>query len=107
MLRLADSLALSRSQVEQMQAEERILLTRADTIYHALGSYLAALPRNFDPGDAAKRVNESNDAAWKLIYGEAPFIKSLLTSAQIRRLPNPLFNLITVPNFKGRFFGLF
>jgi hypothetical protein len=104
MLLFADSMALSRAQVEQIQAQEKNLLQRADSIYSRLGTELAALPPNYDLSAALKRATDANDAAWKMIYAESPFIKNLLTPGQIRRLPDPIREMVLDPDFKGRFF---
>lgn len=103
-LRFADSLALSRAQTEQIQAEQKVLLARADTLYAGLAAYLVALPKNYDAGDAVHHVSDVNDAAWKMIYAETPFLKQLLTPGQMRRLPPPIFAMVTTPDFRGRFF---
>jgi hypothetical protein len=105
MLRLSDSLALSRDQVEKMQARQKVMRTQADSVYGELAKYLFALPLDFAPKDAAKRVADAETGMWKLIYGESGFLKDLLTSGQVRLLPSPLFNMVTTPaNTNGRFF---
>jgi hypothetical protein len=104
MLRLGDSLALSRAQAEQMQAEDKSLFARIDTVYAALATYLASLPRDYDMRKAVARVNEANSAAWKVIYAETPFLNQLLTPGQVRRLPAPLRVMLMTPNFNSRFF---
>ena len=105
MLRLADSLALSREQVGKLQAEQKVMRARADTVYGALANYLAGLPKEYDVKDAAKHVTDAENEMWKLIYAEAPFLRETLTSGQARLLPLPLFQMVTStlpPN--GRFF---
>lgn len=78
MLLVADSLALTRTQSEQMQAEEITLTAKADTIYSKLARRLVGLPANYDVADAVKQVNEANDQMWDAIHAEAPFIRQLL-----------------------------
>ena len=104
MLRFADSLALSRSQMEQIQAEEKALVVKADTIYASLAAYLVALPRNYDTQQAVKHVSDANDKAWKSIYAEAPFIRGLLTPKQWPRLPRPIYEMLMTENPTSRFF---
>ena len=107
MLRLADSLALSRDQVEKMQAEQKLMRGRADSVYGVLANYLVALPKDYDVKDAAKHVTDTDNDMWKLIYGEAPFLKGLLTNGQVRLLPIPLFNMVTTTSTTtptGRFY---
>jgi hypothetical protein len=107
LLRFSDSLALSRSQSEKIQAESKIVAARADSIYRALATHLVSLPAHFDMSEALKGVIATNDAAWEMNYAEADFIKNLLGPAQIRRLPSVLYQMVTVPGYKGRFIGFF
>jgi hypothetical protein len=104
LLRLADSLALSRAQAEQIQAQDALLRARIDAIYSALAAYLAGLPPHYDARDAVKHVMDAHDAAWNAIYKDASFLKRLLTPGQVRLLPPPLRTMLTTPNVKGRFF---
>jgi hypothetical protein len=106
MLRLADSLALSRDQVEKLQARQKLTQVRADSAYRELARYLVALPMEFSAKAAATRVTATDTDVWKMIYGEAPFLKGLLTSGQLRLLPGPIFSMVTTtsPNFSSRFF---
>ena len=103
-LRNADSLALSREQVDRIKAQEAVLKVRADSVYSPLASYLVALGDGFDVKEAAKRVKETGDAMWELIYAEKPFLKEVLNPAQILLLPGSIRDMVTVPNYKGRFF---
>lgn len=104
MLRFADSLALTRTQSEQAQAREIMLIAAADTIYGALARRLAALPPDYDVATAVKELTAANDRMWDVIYAEAPFIRQLLTPGQQRRLPFGLRDMVTTDNYKGRFF---
>lgn len=106
MTRLADSLALSRVQLEKMQDRQKDLRQRADTLYGELAHYLVALPPDFSAKDAARHVADTETSVWKLIYGESGFLKELLTPGQLRLLPQPIFNMVTTtsPNFNSRFF---
>src|SRR4029079_7285155 len=56
LLRNADSLALSRSQSEQLQAEQKVLRAHADSIFADLAKDLVALPQDYDVKSAAQRV---------------------------------------------------
>ena len=104
MLRYADSLALSRDQSEKVQARQKMLIARADTVFGGLAEYLAKLPESYSAKDAAKHVTDASTAMWEIIYAEGPWIKELLTPGQIRLLPFGLREVVTVPGFKGRFF---
>ena len=104
MLRFADSLALTRDQTEKVQQRQKYLIARADTVYAELARYLVALPSDFSPKDAAKHVADASTAVWEIVYAEAPWLKELLTPGQIRLLPGPLRDMVTTPNYKGRFY---
>ena len=104
MLRFADSLAMTRAQMEQIQGEQKVLLAKADTIYAGLAAYLVALPSNYDPGEAVKRVTAANDSAWKTIYAEAPFIRRTLEPRQLPRLPGPIYAMMMTEKPQMRFF---
>jgi len=106
LLRLSDSLALSRDQVEKMQARQKFMRAKADSVYGELAKYLFAMPMDFSAKVAAKRVTDTETDMWQLIYGEAGFLKELLTPGQIRLLPGPIYNMVTTPapNFGARFF---
>jgi hypothetical protein len=104
MLRFSDSLALSRDQLERIQAQEATLKAKADSIYGELAQYLHTLPETFDVGEAAKRVREAGDSVWKVIYAERSFLTATLTPGQIHLLPVPIQEMISTPDFRGRFF---
>jgi len=104
MLRYADSLALSRDQSEKVQARQKLLIARADSVFGGLAGYLAKLPESYSAKDAAKHVTDAATAMWDIIYAEGPWIKELLTPGQLRLLPGGLREMVTTPGFKGRFF---
>lgn len=108
LLQFADSLALSRDQVEKLQARQKQMRAAADSLYGSLAEYLHALPQAYDVKDAAKHVTDTELEVWKRIYGEAPFLRELLTSGQMRLLGNgPMYSLITTtkPNYNARFYS--
>jgi hypothetical protein len=106
MLRYADSIALSRDQAEKVQARQKVLIAKADSVYGELGRYLAALPagEGFDAKDAAKHVTDASNGMWDIIYAERPWLKELLTPGQIRLLPGGLREMVLDPGFKGKFY---
>ena len=106
LLRLSDSLALSRDQVDRMQARQKLMHAKADSVYGVLANYLANMPADFSPKEASTRVSDTELDMWKLIYGEATFLKELLTPGQLRLLPPPIYNMVTnpAPNFGARFY---
>jgi hypothetical protein len=104
LLRNADSLALSRSQSEQLQAEQKVLRAHADSIFADLAKDLVALPQDYDVKSAAQRVKAAGDSVWSVIYAERDFLKKTLTPGQIVLLPAPIRDMVTTPDYKGRFF---
>lgn len=103
LLRMSDSLALSRSQSEALQREQAVVRVRADSLFGALAKYLVTLPQDFSVKDAARHVSDTGDAMWSVIYAEAPFVRSTLTTGQIALLPGAVRDMVTTPNYRGRF----
>ncbi len=104
LVRMKDSLALTNDQMRQMQDEREALRRRADTIYTHLAEYLVSLPDGYDRKAAIKKITDAGDQVWTEIDNEGKFLKQLLTSAQIRLLPSPIFNMIQAPDIHSRFF---
>jgi hypothetical protein len=104
LLRMSDSLALSRDQIQQIQRRRVPLTAKADTIYSGLGAFLAALPNKYDDGVAQTHINAARDDVWKAIYAEIPFLKTLLSPGQVQRLPLGMRQALTVKDYDGRFF---
>ena len=104
LLRNADSLALSRNQTEQLQAEQKVLRARADSIFAEMAKTLTALPHDYDVKSAAVLVKAAGDSVWNVIYAERDFLKKTLTPGQLVLLPGPIRDMVTTPDFKGRFF---
>ena len=105
LVRMADSLALSRDQFEQIEVRRRMMRARGDSLYGALAKELAELPADYDVKAALKREQQADSVNWQFNYDERPFLQALLTPGQIRLLPAPFFALVTDPRFRGRFFG--
>jgi len=104
LVRLGDSLALSRAQVEAFQTRDGVLRARVDSIYTVLARRLATLPNLPDLRQATKDAMSADDAAWNAVYAEAGPLREVLSSGQIRRLPAAARSMLTVPGFRGRFF---
>jgi len=104
MLNFADSLALSRAQVDSIREQDKVFTKRADSVYIELAHYLVALPTDYSVTEALKHVNDANTAAWKIVYGEAPFIRKLLTPGQVRRLTFGIREMVISDRAQGRFF---
>ncbi len=96
--------AVARARWSRSSREQKVLLGKADVIYGKLAAYLAALPANYDASDALQQVTAANDTAWKTIYAESPFIRSLLTPRQLPRLPRPIYEMLMTEKPQVRFF---
>lgn len=106
MLRMSDSLALSRVQTERFQARQKVLRQRADSIYTELATYLARLPDRFDAKEAARVVSDTRDSLWQTIRAERPFVLETLTPGQVRLLPAlGLRDMIMNPSNRSMFFA--
>lgn len=62
----SDSLLLSRTQVERMQAAGQRYGARMDSLWLGLSGYLAALPDDYDVGAALVRAEHTIDDAWEI-----------------------------------------
>jgi hypothetical protein len=102
-LRNADSIALSASQIERLQERQTLLRMQAERIYRKLAVYLHSLPRDYEPKPALDRVAATSTEMWEAVWAEKPYLLQILDPAQIGRLPQALNSMLTVPNFKGRF----
>ena len=49
-------------------------------------------------------MKAGTDSVWNVIYGERDFLKKTLTPGQIVLLPAPIRDMVTTPDYKGRFF---
>jgi hypothetical protein len=105
LLRHADSLALSRHQTEQLQAQQKVLRARADSTFGALADTLARLPGDYDVKSAARKVKTTVDAMWEVIYAERDFLQKTLTPGQIILLPTGIRYIITDPQLRARFYA--
>ncbi len=83
LLKISDSLALSREQVAQFTRRDLLFRERADTVYHELAVFLAALPKKFEPRVPLTRIQTASDAMVALVRSEGPFIMSVLTPGQL------------------------
>lgn len=81
-LRDADTLLLTRAQVEALEEAKRPFDARLDSLWGQLAGEFARLPRDFDPEAALARQEEFVAAAWELNRQAALRIKEILTPAQ-------------------------
>lgn len=100
----ADSIALSRDQIEQMQVRRSAMLHLADSLFGSLASKLTAMPPQYDAKEVLQWVDQTASAGWQAIYGEKPFLNSLLSPGQKRLLPSDIYAMLTVDGFSRRFY---
>jgi hypothetical protein len=81
-LLLADSLLLSRSQIEALQQAERVYLGKVNLLWAGLAREFAHLPGDFDPSAALRRQEAVTDAGWDLNRDEARRIRDMLSPTQ-------------------------
>jgi hypothetical protein len=101
---MSDSLALTRAQVDAMAAERGVLIGKEDSVFSVLGKYLADVPLSYDRKEVLKHVSDAQDAAFQIVLDEKPFLLKTLTNGQIRLLPSILYQFLTGPKTKGRWF---
>ncbi|MBL0940768.1 MAG: carboxypeptidase regulatory-like domain-containing protein [Gemmatimonadaceae bacterium] len=104
LIRLGDSLALSRAQLEAFQERDTFVRARIDSVYRELAQHLSAPERRADLRAETKRAIAADDAAWQVIYDESAVLQRILSPGQIRKLPSSARALVTVKGFRARFF---
>jgi hypothetical protein len=85
-LRQADTLELTRTQADSLAALNRWYTIRLDSIWTPIGKFLADLPDHYDSDIAYDRYLEGRRASVDLLIKIAPMVKSLLTTAQMRKM---------------------
>lgn len=81
-LRMADSLLLTRAQVQALREDERPYLARVDSLWGSLAADFARLPRAFDAAAALRRQEATVEAGWEVNKVAARRIKEILTPLQ-------------------------
>jgi hypothetical protein len=86
-LRQADTLELTQTQADSIAVLNRIYTIKLDSIWSPVAKELAALPDEYDQGTAYGTYKTAREATVDALIKLAPTIRSLLTDAQMRRLP--------------------
>src|SRR6185436_6009511 len=86
-LRQADSLALTGIQADSVAVLNRRYSARLDSIWTPVAKYLALLPNEYERGVAYDRYKTAREKTVDLLIDISPLLKSLLTPAQLRKLP--------------------
>ena len=86
-LRQQDTLELAPLQADSLATMNRWYLVRLDSIWSPLGKFLAALPTEYDEGEAYGRYRAAREASVDLLRRITPTVRALLTDEQRRKLP--------------------
>ena len=87
-LRQADSLELTGIQADSVAVLNRRYSARLDSIWTPVAKYLASLPDEYERGVAYERYKTAREKTVDLLIELSPVLKSLLTTAQLRKLPS-------------------
>jgi hypothetical protein len=95
----ADSLLLSREQVEQLRAAEAKFKVRIDSVWRALGEELAAYEDHYDIALATQKTEDATDRGWEMARVETRTIQEILSPLQFSLAPSTVRYLA---NAKGK-----
>jgi hypothetical protein len=87
LLRQSDTLQLTGLQADSLASMNRAYTVRLDSIWSLVAKDLAALPANYDQGEAYGRYKRAREASVDLLIALVPHINSLLSAQQRRSLP--------------------
>lgn len=100
-LRVADSLLLTPSQIEALQAARASYRARTDSVWATLGNYLASLGDDYDVAAATRRQSEAADSVDDLARADVrATLPRILTAAQIAVLPELAASFYSGPRRK-------
>jgi hypothetical protein len=91
----ADSLLLSREQVERLRLAEAAYAVRVDSIWTSVGKELAVLCDDYDAKLATERTENATDRAWEVARDQVGPIKAILTPLQFLLAPGVVQYLAT------------
>lgn len=83
----ADSLGLTAGQRDSLLELAKRHAAAVDSIYTPLAEYLAGLGKEYDLGEAARRVESARDRATKQLLETTSAARAILTDEQFRQLP--------------------
>ncbi len=93
----ADSLLLSREQVESLRAADVLYRQRVDSLWMQLGRELADLPDNYDAEVATQKTEAATDRAWDTARSEMVTIRQILSPLQLTLAPWMIQYFINAP----------
>ena len=87
-LQQADSLLLSREQVDSLQKVRAAYKVHLDSAWTTIATYLANLPDNYDAHDAYTKASEAIDGAWELTRADLQkSLPAILNPVQMQLIP--------------------
>ena len=95
----ADSLLLSRTQIDSLRAGHERWERKVDAIWTRLANALAALSDDYDVRTATQMTEDATDAAWESSREEVPTIRGILSPLQLSLAPG---NVQYLANAKGK-----
>jgi hypothetical protein len=84
----ADSLQLTGQEADSLATLNRWYVTHLDSLWTPVIRHYVALPDHYDQDEVYDRYRKVREASVDLLVAAAPQIRSLLTAAQLRRLPD-------------------
>jgi hypothetical protein len=93
-LRQQDSLRLTAMQADSIAAMNRRYTYRADSLWTPVARYMAALPNQYDEGEAYDRYIRARRTQVDMLTRIVAAVRELLTPEQRRKLPAPIINLL-------------
>jgi hypothetical protein len=86
-LRQADTLELTGEQADRIAVLNRQYTIKVDSFWTPVAKFLAGLPDDYDQGEAYERYQVARRGSVDALIAIVPTIKSMLTEAQMRKLP--------------------
>lgn len=84
-LRMADSLLLTRAQVESLTVAQSRFKAARDSLFQPYAAWMAALPDRWDGAEVLRRQEATTDAGWEVAWRESrATFPRLLTPQQLR-----------------------
>src|SRR5262249_26987550 len=93
-IRQQDSLHLTVLQADSIAAMNRRYAYRCDSLWAPVSRHLASLPARYDEGEAFDQFIRARRAQIDMLAKLAPVIRGLLTSEQLRKLPQLTLNTL-------------
>jgi hypothetical protein len=93
-LRSQDSLHLTALQADSIASMNRRYTYRADSLWTPTAKYLSELPKEFDKSDAYAHYLTARHKQVDMLTETVRLVRDLLTSAQMRKLPSNITNLL-------------